>query len=67
MKLAGLLMKMGIAVSTAGAYLFFARLFKKKKRKRPTVKNHRTKQVKATKKTVTKPRQRKVQVPAATA
>ena len=67
MKLSGLLMKMGIAVSTAGAYLFFARLFKKKKPKRPTVKNLKTKQVKSTKKPATKPRQRKVRVPAATA
>lgn len=67
MKLSGLLMKMGIAVSTAGAYLFFARMFKKKKPKKPTVKNTKTKQVKATKKPAAKPRQRKVQIPAATA
>ena len=68
MKLSGLLMKMGIAVSTAGAYLFFARMFKKKKPKKPTtVKSTKTKQVRATKKPAAKPRPRKVQAPVATA
>ena len=54
-------MKMGMAVSTAGAYLFFARMFKKKKPKKPTVKNTKTKQIKTTKKPTAKPRQKKVQ------
>ena len=61
MKLPGFLMKMGMAVSTAGAYLFFARMFKKKKPKKPTVKNTKAKQVKPIKKTSTNPRQKKVQ------
>ena len=38
MKIPGFLIKMGMAVSTAGAYLFFAKMFKKKKPKKPTVK-----------------------------
>ena len=63
MKLSGFLMKMGMAVSTAGAYLFFAKMFKKKKPKKPTVKTTKTKQVKTTKKPTAKPRQKKVPVP----
>ena len=60
MKLSGFLMKMGIAVSTAGAYLFFARMFKKKKPKKPTVKNTKAKPTRTTKKSISKPRQKKV-------
>jgi hypothetical protein len=56
MKLPGLLTKMGIALSTAGAYLFFARMFKKKKPKKPTVKNPKTSQIKTT---TAKPRKKK--------
>ena len=60
MKLSGFLIKMGIAVSTAGAYLFFARMFKKKKPKKPTVKNTTAKPTRTTKKSISKPRQKKV-------
>ena len=56
MKIPGFLIKMGMAVSTAGAYLFFAKMFKKKKPKKPTVKKTRTSQIKTT---TAKPRKKK--------
>lgn len=64
MNLAGSLIKSGLTVAGAGIFLFFRKLFKRKKKiKTTTAKAVKAKQTKAIKKRVTKPRQKKMEVP----
>lgn len=65
MNLAGSLIKSGLTVAGAGLFLFFRKLFKKKKKTKTTVaKADKPKQTKVVKKRVAKPRQKKAPVPA---
>jgi hypothetical protein len=65
MNLAGSLIKSGLTVAGAGIFLFFRKLFKKKKKIKTTpAKAERAKQTKAIKKRVAKPGQKKTAVPA---
>jgi hypothetical protein len=58
MKLPGMLLKAGLASAGAGIYLYFKKLFKRKKKtKKQPAKN--LKQTKAVKKTFAKPRQKR--------
>ena len=64
MKLAGALIKSGLTVAGAGIFLFFKKLFKKKKKpKTTTAKAVKSKQTKSVRKRVAKPRQKKTAVP----
>jgi len=64
MKLAGTLVKSGLAVAGAGIYLFFRRLFKKAKKTEKEIEEKiKTKKKKAPKKPTVKSRQKKVTVP----
>ena len=64
MNLAGSLIKSGLTVAGAGIFLFFRKLFKKKKKtKTTTAKPDKDKQTKSIKKRVAKPRQKKAAIP----
>jgi hypothetical protein len=64
MKLAGMLLKAGVATAGTGIYLFFRRFLKKvKKTTNDTAEKIETKIVKAKKKATAKPRQKKVAMP----
>ena len=58
MKLPGMLLKAGLASASAGIYLYFKKLFKRKKKtKKQPAKN--LKQTRGLKKTLVKPRQKR--------
>jgi len=62
MKLAGTLMKSGLAVAGAGIYLFFRRIFKKVKKTEEKIEEKiKTKRKTISKKPTVKSRQRKIQ------
>jgi len=62
MKLAGTLVKSGLAVAGAGVYMFFRRLVKKAKKTEEKIEDKiKTKKKAITKKPTVKSRQRKVQ------
>ena len=68
MKLAGILVKSGLAVAGAGVYLFFKRLVKKAKKTEEKIEKKIDKKIKTTKATVrkkanAKPRQKRTTLP----
>jgi hypothetical protein len=62
MKLPGALVKAGLTTAATGVYLYFKKVFKRKKKtKKDTVKNKNAKPTRAVKKPTAKPRQKKLQ------